>query len=233
MLGYAPQEAEPTNAWWRQQVHPDDRERFTQHWQETLVQGDRFVIEYRLRHQAGHFLHVLDRGTLVRDAAGRLVRVVGSCQDISARVHIEQALRASEGRFRFLAESGAALAASLDPAAALETVARVAVPALADYCLVHLADESGELRQVASARAADRRKDEFIAMLAHELRNPLAPIVSSLYMLRRHGEPGGEAASARDTIDRQVRHLTRLVDDLLDVARITRGKVTLRRQPVE
>jgi PAS domain S-box-containing protein len=355
MLGYQPEEAEPTNAWWRQQVHPDDRERFTQHWQETLVQGDRFVIEYQLRHKDGYYLHVLDRGMLVRDDAGRLVRVVGSCQDISARVHVEQALRASEGRFRFLAESGAALAATLDPAAALETVARVAVPALADYCLVHLADEAGEVRQVAcahanptqdallrelgrayrpsananslvvqvlrtgeavlvpeitpeltrsagldgsplarfrtldahswivvplvargrtlgtislllsgtgrsygaadlaqaeelarraalaldnarlytEAREADQRKDEFIAMLAHELRNPLAPIVSSLYMLRRHSAPGDEAASARDTIDRQVRHLTRLVDDLLDVARITRGKVTLRRQPVE
>ncbi|HEY1376537.1 MAG TPA: ATP-binding protein [Gemmataceae bacterium] len=83
------------------------------------------------------------------------------------------------------------------------------------------------------AREADRRKDEFLAMLGHELRNPLAPIVTSLHLLGRSGGLDGEAATARDTIDRQVRHLTRLVDDLLDVARITRGKVKLHRQPVE
>jgi PAS domain S-box-containing protein len=80
---------------------------------------------------------------------------------------------------------------------------------------------------------ADRRKDEFLAMLSHELRNPLAPIRNGIYLLER-AEPGSdEAARARDVIRRQAEHLTRLVDDLLDVTRISRGKVSLRRTRVD
>jgi PAS domain S-box-containing protein len=82
-------------------------------------------------------------------------------------------------------------------------------------------------------READRRKDAFLAMLGHELRNPLAPIRNSLYLLERTA-PGGESTRrAHAVIDRQVTHLTRLVDDLLDVTRIARGKITLEREPLE
>jgi PAS domain S-box-containing protein len=355
LIGVRPDKAEPSNAWWRQRIHPDDRDDFNRRWQEVLVQGDRFEFEYRVRHLDGRDLHVIDRGTLVRDNAGRLVRVVGSVQDITSRVQMETALRANETRFRFLAEGGSALAASLDYEATLRTVARLAVPRLAEFAMVHLADAAGArlvsvvhadpvqeavltdaakayrpadnprsiimqvlrsgspvlvpdvtddyLRAVApdegtvarfrslgirswivvplrardrmlgvvslytttasghrfeaadltlaeelaaraalaldnarlyqEAREADRRKDEFLAMLGHELRNPLAPIVTALHLLGRAEGLDEEANAARDMIDRQVHHLTRLVDDLLDVARITRGKVKLHRQPAE
>ena len=74
--------------------------------------------------------------------------------------------------------------------------------------------------------AASRAKDEFLAMLGHELRNPLAPIATALQLMTLRG---GETASASSTIiERQVDHLTRLVDDLLDVSRITRGKIELK-----
>jgi signal transduction histidine kinase len=76
---------------------------------------------------------------------------------------------------------------------------------------------------------ADRRKDEFLAMLAHELRNPLAPLKTSLELLAL-GVEGRDRFL--EMAERQVRHLVRLVDDLLDVSRITRGKITLRREPV-
>ena len=75
-------------------------------------------------------------------------------------------------------------------------------------------------------RLADQRKDEFLATLAHELRNPLAPIRTSMSILRRNPPPG-RVAQLVDVVDRQVVHLTRLVDDLLDVARISTGKVSL------
>ena len=77
---------------------------------------------------------------------------------------------------------------------------------------------------------ADQRKDEFLATLAHELRNPLAPIRFALETLKP-GTPPAMAARARDVIDRQVRQLVRLVDDLLDVSRITANKIQLRREP--
>jgi len=82
-------------------------------------------------------------------------------------------------------------------------------------------------------RDADRRKDEFIATLAHELRNPLAPI-SNLLALMKNSEHDAEfVRDARDTIERQLSKMVRLVDDLLDVSRITRNAIELRREPVE
>ncbi|MEO6033319.1 MAG: HAMP domain-containing sensor histidine kinase [Burkholderiaceae bacterium] len=77
---------------------------------------------------------------------------------------------------------------------------------------------------------ASRAKDQFLAMLGHELRNPLAPIVTSMASIKRR--EGGELSGHLAIIDRQVKHLSRLVDDLLDVARITRGKVELQREPL-
>jgi PAS domain S-box-containing protein len=82
-------------------------------------------------------------------------------------------------------------------------------------------------------READHRKDEFLGMLSHELRNPLAPIRNSTYILE-HSAPGTEQARrAQTVIKRQTEHLTRLVDDLLDVNRIARGKIELRRSRVD
>jgi PAS domain S-box-containing protein len=86
---------------------------------------------------------------------------------------------------------------------------------------------------VAALREADLRKDEFLAMLAHELRNPLAPIRNAVQIFRGVGLPGPELQWATEVIDRQVHQMTRLVDDLLDVSRITRGKIELRRERVE
>src|SRR5204863_259934 len=79
-----------------------------------------------------------------------------------------------------------------------------------------------------SLREADRRKDEFLALLGHELRNPLAPIGLALETLRSRELPDPDARNARDVIARQVKHMTRLVSDLLDVSRLTRGAVTQR-----
>lgn len=82
-------------------------------------------------------------------------------------------------------------------------------------------------------RSADRRKDEFLAMLAHELRNPLAPILSASELLERSLPVEGQARATLQIVKRQARHLTRLVDDLLDVSRITQGRIRLRRKPLE
>jgi signal transduction histidine kinase len=89
------------------------------------------------------------------------------------------------------------------------------------------------LRAEEALRDADRRKDEFLAMLAHELRNPLAPLRNSLHVLRatHRGDSTLERLSAM--MDRQVTNLVRLVDDLLEVARITRGKIELRCETIE
>jgi signal transduction histidine kinase len=82
-------------------------------------------------------------------------------------------------------------------------------------------------------RQADRRKDEFLALLAHELRNPLAPVRNAVTIMRMKGSTDPEVAWCRDVIERQANQLTRLVDDLLDVSRITRGKIKLRTERLD
>ena len=94
-------------------------------------------------------------------------------------------------------------------------------------------DITDRVRAVEALREADRRKDEFLATLAHELRNPLAPISSGLHILRSAGHNEQMAATARQVMERQVAQMVRLVDDLLDVARITTGKVELRCESVD
>ncbi|HEX2474753.1 MAG TPA: GAF domain-containing protein, partial [Lacipirellulaceae bacterium] len=85
----------------------------------------------------------------------------------------------------------------------------------------------------AELREADRRKDEFLATLAHELRNPLAPIRNALQILKMQRVDAATGQQVREVMERQVDQLVRLVDDLLDVSRVMRGKVELRKQPVE
>ena len=96
-----------------------------------------------------------------------------------------------------------------------------------------LQGEIGERRRAEEAlRAANQNKDEFLAMLAHELRNPLAPIRNAVDLMKMKQLEDPQLQRSRDIIERQLALLTRLVDDLLDVSRITRGKITLNRELV-
>jgi len=100
--------------------------------------------------------------------------------------------------------------------------------------LAHRAAVAIENSQLYHAlRESDRRKDEFLAVLAHELRNPLAPISSALEIMKAPSADAAAQSTARDVAERQLTHLTRLVDDLLDVSRIMRGKIELRKKPIE
>lgn len=94
-------------------------------------------------------------------------------------------------------------------------------------------DITDQKHAVEALQEADRRKDDFLATLAHELRNPLAPITSGLHIMRAAGDDPVAAGQAREIMERQVAQMTRLVDDLLDVARITTGKVEMRFEVID
>jgi PAS domain S-box-containing protein len=111
-------------------------------------------------------------------------------------------------------------------AGAIEGIFVVASDVTAQVTARHQVDD---LR--VAAEGANRAKDEFLAMLGHELRNPLSPILTALQLMKLRGEPGSERE--RTIIERQVNHLTRLVDDLLDVSRIARGRVELKTEIIE
>ena len=101
------------------------------------------------------------------------------------------------------------------------------------YALCGIASDISERLRIEQAlRDSDRRKDEFLATLAHELRNPLAPIRHAVTIAGMQGVSADKLKWSREVIDRQVRHMARLLDDLLDVSRITRGKLELRRERV-
>ncbi|HEX7718901.1 MAG TPA: ATP-binding protein, partial [Woeseiaceae bacterium] len=97
-----------------------------------------------------------------------------------------------------------------------------------------LSEESEERSNAEAAlRLANKHKDEFLATLAHELRNPLAPMVNAVTLLRSPRASGETAISALDIMDRQLSQMTRLVEDLLDVSRISRGKLVVRKETVQ
>ncbi len=181
LLGYWPQEVPGDVEWWRRQVHPDDVDPVDQTILKAMeADGSSFSTEFRLRHRDGSWVYVWDKGLIVRDSAGKAVRVVGSTLDISERRRSQEAL---ENAHRELQE-------------AVET------------------------------------KDRFLATLSHELRTPLTPVLAVVSRLAADPrmEPfAGELAM----IQRNVELEARLIDDLLDLTRIARGKLELHRQQID
>ena len=111
-------------------------------------------------------------------------------------------------------------------------VSRIPLPDGRSGVVCYFRDISRTILAREALREADSRKDEFLATLSHELRNPLAPLRSSLEVIKRVASAPPNAAAALEIMDRQMSHLVRLVDDLLEVSRITRGQVELRREQV-
>ncbi len=109
----------------------------------------------------------------------------------------------------------------------------VALIADADYANLYWTDITERKRAENALRENDRRKDEFLAVLAHELRNPLAPIRNSLHILRLAAPQDPAAERVSEMMERQVNHMVRLVDDLMEVSRITGGQIELRKEPIE
>jgi signal transduction histidine kinase len=129
-----------------------------------------------------------------------------------------------------LAEANRALVAEIDERRKVQQE----LLELNDELEQRVEERAADLRQVAAELAeSDRRKDQFLAMLAHELRNPLAPLRNAVEILRLNPAGAEAVESATDLMDRQLAQLVRLVDDLLDVSRISRGKIELRLERVD
>jgi signal transduction histidine kinase/ActR/RegA family two-component response regulator len=126
------------------------------------------------------------------------------------------------------------LLAPLGNATLLERPVRLSTLASAVKAALRARRRQYEVRDLLERQAeADRRKDEFLAMLGHELRNPMAAIRNALWVLDQVGSKEPQAVRQRETIQRQTHHLVRMVDDLLDVSRVTLGKIILKRHAVD
>jgi PAS domain S-box-containing protein len=177
--------------------------------------------------------HVLRSGQpeLIADIADDLLVAVARGEDDLLQIMREQGLKSClrvplrvrskvVGVLTFVTADSGRRFAPADLSVALDLADRAGIAI--DNALLY-----GELREAA------RRKDEFLAMLAHELRNPLAPLVNAVQIMRLAGDDRAAMDRARSLMERQLQQMVRLVDDLLDVSRITRGKVELRRQRAE
>ncbi len=182
LFGYRPGAIEVTTATFFDAIHPEDSDAVRAHSRAGRARGEPFEKDYRIVRPDGTVRAIHAWTRFERDSAGRPIRMLGTCQDVTDRKHAEQ-----------------------ERECALQ-----------------------ELRE------ADRRKDEFLAMLSHELRNPLAPILNAVEVLDRARPDDHELTSKfRSVITRQVQHMKRLLDDLLDASRVGQGKIQLRKEPVE
>jgi len=105
ILGYSQQETEPTQKWWLEKIHPEDRDFLRRYYEMMSADNNYYAVEYRVRHKNNEYRYVLDQGIITRDQNGQALRAVGSTTDISDRKHQEAALLASEARLRRIIES--------------------------------------------------------------------------------------------------------------------------------
>lgn len=142
---YTGQTPEAVRGWgWLDAIHPDDRPHAADAWSGALAARSLYVTEYRIRRHDGAYRRFLVRGVPVMEADGTIREWVGFCADITERTQAEE-------RQRFLDEIGVLLASSLDYEVTLGRVVRLCIPALADWCTLDLADESGTVRRLAFA----------------------------------------------------------------------------------
>ena len=171
--GMRPGEFDGTVDMFLRHLHPEDADRVMDAIRASVEEDAPYLIECRIVPKGGAVRWITTAATVIRDTAGRPVRMIGATTDVTDRKRAEQELR-----------------------------------------------------------EAGRRKDEFLALLAHELRNPLAPLRNGLQVMRLAGDDANAVARARAMMERQLAHMVRLIDDLLDVSRIGRHKMELRRARV-
>ncbi len=171
---------------WVNVLHPDDRSGTLMCWQQAVASCTIFNAEYRLYRHDGEYRHVAARGVPVMEADGMIREWVGTCTDITERKLAEEACQKSHEE--------------------LEVHVQERTSELARTNEV-LSNEIAERKRMEQAlRENDRHKDEFLAMLAHELRNPLAPILHALQVLKKHDHPDPTLDWGHTLIDRQVTH---------------------------
>ncbi len=195
-----------------------------------------------LRAETRTVLETIHEGYLLVGMDGRIAQVNAAAEEMTGRTRAQLVGRVFWQAFDSL--RGSLLESSLRAAE------RERIPAIVEHhvgrsdrwfevsvypdpkgLVVYARDISERKRAMFALQDADRRKDEFLATLAHELRNPLAPIRSAAEILASAKAGESELVRTRNVIRRQTRHMSRLLDDLLDVSRITRGRLELKREP--
>jgi two-component system CheB/CheR fusion protein len=220
LLGFSQEEWLANPILWYTQLHPDDRERWQIEFAQTCTSGVHFRSEYRFLARDGRVVWVHGECQVVRDDQGRPLFLQGIAYDITERKQAEEALRRMQHDLEILVQKRTAELAQVNEALRREIAERQRLELLIRQRAEQLAEEN-------------RRKDHFLAVLAHELRNPLAPMHTALEILRRPGADREVSERVFGILERQVRLMKRLIDDLLDVSRINQDKIHLSKETLD
>ena len=194
MLGYTVEEWLSTPNFWLTIIHPEDRERAAAEARAIYESREGGVSQFRWVRRDGRVIHVEAQSLVILDEEGRPVGMRGVTMDISER-------KEAEGRLRFLAEASRVLGSSLDYETTLEGLARLAVAALADYCLIDLVDDDGRVRRVAATHADPARQP-----LAERLRAfPPGPQSAGVPRVLRTGQPESVAEVTEEVLRAMAR----------------------------
>jgi PAS domain S-box-containing protein len=315
LLGCTPEEAGTDLNWWSDRIHPDDLPRVTAACAASLAEQDRFAVEYRIRHRDGHYIWVLDHAVALRDAAGTIVRVVGSTRDISDRKISEENLRQSlqeiydlynqapcgyhsldldgvitlvndtelqmlgytraemlgkqmlgllnpesqqifqdhfpsfqqqnhsqELELQMVCKDGSILPVSARSTAIQDAAGNLLTHRMTLIDIRQRKQAESLLREReerlnfaldaartarAEAETANQAKDDFIAVVSHELRSPLNSMLGWTKLIKMGKIDEETLPQALQAIERGAQAQVQLVDDLLDISRIIRGKLNL------
>ena len=220
LLGFSQKEWVENPFLWYSQLHPEDRARWGSEFARTCATGVQFKSEYRLMTRDNRVVWVHGECQVIQDEDGRPVFLQGIAFDITESKRAEETLRQAHNelesrvkqRTAELAQANELLRAENAQRKSVETELRVAKEA---------------------AEAASQAKDQFLAVLSHELRTPLTPVLASVEHLARQPNLPDEIAAALDMIRRNVAMEANIIDDLLDLTRISRGKIELRPKTID
>jgi PAS domain S-box-containing protein len=205
LLGFTQEQWLENPFLWYNRLHPDDRQRWAEEFARTCATGAEFREEYRLIARDGRVVWVHGECRVIRDEEGNPLFLQGVAYDITESKEAQEVLRRTSQELEQRVQERTA----------------------------ELRAEIRQRQQLADQLAEEgRQKDQFLAVLAHELRNPLSPILPALDLLRQEDD-GQQRRWAIEMIGRQVQHMSSLIDDLLDISRISRGKISLQKSAID
>jgi PAS domain S-box-containing protein len=220
LLGFSQQEWLENPFLWYTQLHPEDRQRWGEEFARTCATGVQFRSEYRLIARDGRTVWVHGECQIVKDEQGRPLFLQGIAYDITENKRAEEALRKAHDELDARVRERTAELAQVNDALRAEVAERKSV-------------EAELLRSMQAAEAANKAKDQFMAVLSHELRTPLTPVLSTVQMMEQDRTLSPEMHEAVAMVHRNIQLEARLIDDLLDLTRIARGKIVLRREAAD
>ena len=219
LLGFTQEEWLQNPFLWYNQLHPDDREDWQKAFGQTCTTGVNFRSDYRFIARDGRIVWVHGECQVIRDEQGQPLFLQGIAYDITYAKRAEEALQQISHDLEVKVQERTQGSTRPTTRCWAEIAERQRLESALEERAQQLLEEG-------------QRKDHFLAILAHELRNPLSPITMALEMLPDQATSPEDRKWAMSVIGRQVKQMTRLIEDLLDVSRIGRGKIELRKERI-